>query len=717
MDKIKSTIRRHRSYGDKPSVMDDPFGLITYESTITDGVRSVISLGQSTPSRAFQVIKTSIADFSTIKQVIKRRMPNAKLSYSEPADQAIITSCLISSQAFREVAQEQVYEAMSKSVLRSKSTEGERKKLLEGLVEYYWINEWVKRSPSSSRSEPASQAPGTHEGCKTQDLNDSKEHRSHSSKSLAVSMAHSLFSMRDITLFESDRVTINPLLEGLSDEISIVLHDAVDAHRLNEDDAVVHAYAMLGVASLFRSVMLIAVFANTWCRPSLVDGIEGVIDEGVSDINSIVGYMPYGKPEQSATLYQLMLYFNQILSGYNASGVDGIDDVVNRWPSHKKQMLSKSREIIYNDTKSDLIALRERIRELIGADSDPLEVRDKLIALEKHIESVESLVQKEADIDEAVLGHRGSDALCRDIQHRLITPGNRTLSKLKLIIQIAQDADQNKDLSLREKRDRMDEALNRYEEWERTDGNVVTIQPVFDRFHYTFSEDRNDPRDNQAAGSAEEKAPTNELSSPVHDAVSTLTEEDLAVIDQERKEAVEEKKRLSCQVEALQNALNSQSASSQETLQAAFTQYQESGRVADALTFTEKLYSDRVRFLPNVWDSLSQNAEALRTDVVLDKLLSLINQGLDAFRDGTQHIKINDIIRGELKLNESESVRKNAKQRRMRQFNDGDSYWDMQKHVAIDYSNRLYFEYSVDEDRIVVGYIGKHLPGARHSTV
>jgi hypothetical protein len=75
-----------------------------------------------------------------------------------------------------------------------------------------------------------------------------------------------------------------------------------------------------------------------------------------------------------------------------------------------------------------------------------------------------------------------------------------------------------------------------------------------------------------------------------------------------------------------------------------------------------------------------------------------------------------DVVPGNLSLQESETVRNSAKLRSLREFKDGDKTRVMFPHLSVDYRTRLHFEFCPEEDRIIIGYVGKHLPTAKHAT-
>lgn len=127
--------------------------------------------------------------------------------------------------------------------------------------------------------------------------------------------------------------------------------------------------------------------------------------------------------------------------------------------------------------------------------------------------------------------------------------------------------------------------------------------------------------------------------------------------------------------------------------------------------------SGRVRFLPSVQDSLNTLSRSV-PDVKLARcILALGVDGLDLVRGGHPMIKMNEVIPSPLKLNESLTVRRDESLLKHRTFNDDGTERVLLCHLNLSYRDRLYFDYIKDEDLMVIGYIGEHLPSAKSSTV
>jgi hypothetical protein len=151
-------------------------------------------------------------------------------------------------------------------------------------------------------------------------------------------------------------------------------------------------------------------------------------------------------------------------------------------------------------------------------------------------------------------------------------------------------------------------------------------------------------------------------------------------------------------------------------LQSAFSDYARQPRTSTLIALITELYADRVRFLDSALRSLEETGDGVTHNAILQKLTALITDGLDGLRAGERYIDINHRVPGELVFSESDTVRNQDRLRKHRVFRDGETDRTMYWHLRLDDTHRVYFDYDADEDRILIGYIGKHLPVGRNPT-
>jgi hypothetical protein len=143
----------------------------------------------------------------------------------------------------------------------------------------------------------------------------------------------------------------------------------------------------------------------------------------------------------------------------------------------------------------------------------------------------------------------------------------------------------------------------------------------------------------------------------------------------------------------------------------------ESGDVVSMFRLVEAMYPGRVRFFESAYESASRHISSLPVPALYQRIKALATRGLDRIRETGRLIDLREVVPGDLTTQESDTVKGNAKLRAMRNFRDGNKNRLVYPHLSIDYSHRLYFDYDVEEDLIVVAYAGKHLPSAKNSTV
>jgi regulator of replication initiation timing len=137
---------------------------------------------------------------------------------------------------------------------------------------------------------------------------------------------------------------------------------------------------------------------------------------------------------------------------------------------------------------------------------------------------------------------------------------------------------------------------------------------------------------------------------------------------------------------------------------------------ASVLRLLETAYPDRLRVFDSVYDQLHR-FPSLPVGQLYQRTKALATAGVDVIRESGRVIDLRDVVPGDISVQESETVKKSAKLRSLRSFRDGRASREVFTHLNIDYSHRLYFEFDVEEDRMLIAYAGKHLPSAKNATV
>lgn len=138
---------------------------------------------------------------------------------------------------------------------------------------------------------------------------------------------------------------------------------------------------------------------------------------------------------------------------------------------------------------------------------------------------------------------------------------------------------------------------------------------------------------------------------------------------------------------------------------------------ASALRVLEALHTDSIRILDNAYASAQDSAHSIPVGPLHQKVKALATDGIRVMRESGRIIDLKNVVPGNLSAHESETVRNSAKLNSLREFRDGCKSRLMYPHFSIDYTNRLYFDYCPEEDRILIGYVGKHLPSAKNATI
>lgn len=140
-----------------------------------------------------------------------------------------------------------------------------------------------------------------------------------------------------------------------------------------------------------------------------------------------------------------------------------------------------------------------------------------------------------------------------------------------------------------------------------------------------------------------------------------------------------------------------------------------SGNTHDVLRLMQLLYPERLVILPSAFES----SKAL-SNVPVPKLLAVLKAmatvGLDQVRSSGQIIDCEDLVPCGISVNESDSVRNNAKFRKQRAFRYNNQQHHFYPHLRLGYGLRIYFDYFPEEQRFVVAYVGNHMGGDKNPT-
>lgn len=137
----------------------------------------------------------------------------------------------------------------------------------------------------------------------------------------------------------------------------------------------------------------------------------------------------------------------------------------------------------------------------------------------------------------------------------------------------------------------------------------------------------------------------------------------------------------------------------------------------EVLRLLEVMHPTRVRMLKSAFGSAGDHSSLISSATLYHKLKIIITEGLDLVRESGRLIDMQDIVPGDLAVQESHTVRSHSKLKAFRTFRDGAETRLIFTHINLDYRTRLYFDYDQEESRILVAYVGKHLPTAKSSTI
>lgn len=218
------------------------------------------------------------------------------------------------------------------------------------------------------------------------------------------------------------------------------------------------------------------------------------------------------------------------------------------------------------------------------------------------------------------------------------------------------------------------------------------------------------------------------VSAMLQDQVETLQEQntDLASrlhgVTDENHQLRQENAILRSRKEGLESSLQrSQRASalpllSAETLEA-LDNMVEGAAPSDLLRLLAGIFPGRLRILDSAYESAARCTGSLPPKILYQRIKALATQGLDCIQETGRLIDLRAVVAGDIKVQESETVKLNPKLRAHRVFRDGDDERQIFTHLHLDHSHRLYFDYDSEQECIVIAYAGKHLPSAKHATV
>lgn len=142
------------------------------------------------------------------------------------------------------------------------------------------------------------------------------------------------------------------------------------------------------------------------------------------------------------------------------------------------------------------------------------------------------------------------------------------------------------------------------------------------------------------------------------------------------------------------------------------------GNAHDVMNTLNALYPDRVLILDSAFKAAESQLSSISAGALMTRLKALITDGLDMIRESGQIISCKDLVPGEVAVQESETVRTRSKFTNMRTFPYNGSKHTFFPHLRVGHTHRVYFDYMPDDSqRIVIAYVGQHLPSDKSSTV
>jgi len=135
----------------------------------------------------------------------------------------------------------------------------------------------------------------------------------------------------------------------------------------------------------------------------------------------------------------------------------------------------------------------------------------------------------------------------------------------------------------------------------------------------------------------------------------------------------------------------------------------------ECLNFIEKIYGDRCIILDTAKDSAREADRFLLGRQLLDLLKRLVTDFRDRLMERGDNEARHVFGKDEYAAKESETVMKNREMRRQRMFEYQGEQVEMFRHLKIGVDDnvaktiRVYFYWDADNEKIVIGYCGKHL--------
>lgn len=664
---------------DDPS-LDDPIGLfgLEEESFITE--QRLDRLGCKTYELAYKKLKNTVGA-QAINRFIKKRSGPGRVMLEDELDYQHLIHGLIGCRAGREMVQNAVREKLVRL-----SGDKKRKECLSVLIEYQILRFWL-------------------------------DHREGYNSAIGVNTLPSEMLEKRFRL-PHPFLTAFSACESLSSEfrptypgyVFVDLIDVCNAPILDTDhyflyDSAIqtqHRASIWSLASLYRSRMVWESYRcvteyDTPTKPAETDG------ESISDAFNSHGGIRLLNHQFRVQVYWGIGERNQAarFAAETSSVIEAIDQ------AHVRRAIQL--------TKSDADTLLARLQDSIRTTATSLGVdgylKKWISALERLIASLDALPERfdpQADASGLV---ESLDA----VRDERLAPLASSLDKLTAIHESAKLIEEAQYSTLVERMEATKAVSERLEAW-RSEYEQAIGSPDLPPIEAPAS-----PEPLVAAPSAECEE-SNDTSEPDQTPLGNdaWSDEDLSQVLEDNERLKAERSALNAQIESLQQAINHPERTGMidpDRVQRAFLEHISTSNRVSALALLEAIYPDRIRVLDSAWEALEEHGEGITAGSITNKLTPLTTTALDAFRAGKRHIEINDLIAGEIRFNESDTVLKNERLRRLRDFRDGSETYTMYWHLSLDHGHRVYFDYSETESRILIGYLGKHLPSARARTV
>lgn len=140
----------------------------------------------------------------------------------------------------------------------------------------------------------------------------------------------------------------------------------------------------------------------------------------------------------------------------------------------------------------------------------------------------------------------------------------------------------------------------------------------------------------------------------------------------------------------------------------------------DCLELIESIFSDRCEVLPSAFKSAEEVEDFAQARRLLDMLRRLMTSYIEAIKEGGDNKAMEVFTNSEYAANESETVMSSPALRQKRIFSRNGQEVCMFRHLKIGKADdtrktiRLHFAWLPDEEKIIIGYCGEHLPIKSH---